>query len=136
MEIYLYNYGDKGLTSLHEKFEISKFEELEKKLYGYGKELGICIKRKPDEDDIFLFGFNALEKPLHAKYKGPDDPNRFWDFLNNDMDDGALDNFLKDNNFITDIAEAEKFIKKHKLEGEEDRRLLAKRFIELFLNSL
>ena len=32
MEIYLYNYGDKGLTSLHEKFEISKFEELEKKL--------------------------------------------------------------------------------------------------------
>jgi hypothetical protein len=123
-------------ASLHEKFEISKFEELEKKLYGYGKELGICIKRKPDEDDIFLFGFNALEKPLHAKYKGPDDPNRFWDFLNNDMDDGALDNFLKDNNFITDIAEAEKFIKKHKLEGEEDRRLLAKRFIELFLNSL
>ena len=131
MKIKLHEYVD-GDAGLLEEFEISKFEDLENKIYGYGKDLMINEK-----SGNILFKFDALENSPNGNYNGPKDPGRFWDIPFDD----ALFNLLIDlkliNSYSDDKAreteEGQKFIGEKKLDDESDRRELAKRFIELLL---
>jgi len=84
MKIRLCNANNGNLL---EEFEISKFEDLENKIYGYGKDLTI-----DDQSDNTLFQFDALEKSPNGNYDGPSDPGRFWSFPY----DEQLDEFLID----------------------------------------
>ena len=127
-------YANNG--NLIEEFSITKFEDLENKIYGYNKDLMIY-----DQADNALFGFDALENSPNGEYSGPTDPGRFWSFPMEEQ----LDEFLIDTKLVNSRPDDKKketeecmdFIKKHKLNDEStyniSRRELAKRFINLFL---
>ncbi len=119
--------------NLIEEFSITKFEDLENKIYGYNKDLMIY-----DQADNALFGFDALENSPNGEYSGPTDPGRFWSFLI----DEQLNEFLIATKLVNSRPDDKKketeecmdFIKKHKLDDDSDsKRELAKRFINLFL---
>ena len=119
--------------NLIEEFSITKFEDLENKIYGYNKDLMIY-----DHADNALFGFDALENSPNGEYSGPTDPGRFWSFLI----DEPLNEFLIATKLVNSRPDDKKketeecwdFIKKHKLDDPSpSQRELAKRFINLFL---
>ena len=130
IKLHAYHDGDAGLL---EEFEISKFEDLEKKIYGYGKDLMI-----KEESEITLFQFDALENSPNGNYNGPNDPGRFWSFPMDDQLINCLIDLKLINSYPDDsdkeYEEAGKFIEEKYLEDESDRRELAKRFIDLLLN--
>ncbi len=119
--------------NLIEEFSITKFEDLENKIYGYNKDLMIY-----DQADNALFGFDALENSPNGEYSGPTDPGRFWSFLI----DEPLNEFLIATKLVNSRPDDKKketeecwdFIEKHKLDDPSpSQRELAKRFINLFL---
>ena len=100
--------------NLIEEFSITKFEDLENKIYGYNKDLMIN-----DQADITLFGFDALENSPNGEYSGPTDPGRFWSFLIEEQ----LNEFLIATKLVNSRPDDKKketeecwdFIEKHKL---------------------
>ena len=135
LKIFLYEYN--RANTLLEQFYINKFEDLERKIYGYGKDLIICVRTNPlDENtNTTLFQFDAQENSPHGNFSSPNDSGRYWAFLVDNLHD-----FLADFKFIklypddldkqTELEQ--KFIEEKKLD-HEDRRECAKNFIGLFL---
>jgi hypothetical protein len=135
LKIFLYE--NNRTRTLLEEFYINKFEDLEKKIYGNGKDLIICVRTNPlDENtNTTLFQFDAQENSPNGNFNSPNDSGRYWAFL-----EDYLHDFLADFKFIKlypddsdkEIELERKFIEKKKLDIE-DRRELAKNFIGLFL---
>ena len=135
LKIFLYE--NNRTPTLLEEFYINKFEDLEKKIYGNGKDLIICVRTNPlDENtNTTLFQFDAQENSPNGNFSSPNDSGRYWAFLVDYLHD-----FLADFKFIKlypddsdkEIELERKFIEKKKLDIE-DRRELAKNFIGLFL---
>ena len=135
LKIFLYE--NNRTSTFLEEFYINKFEDLERKIYGYGKDLIICVRTNPlDENtNTTLFQFDAQENSPNGNFNSPNDSGRYWAFLVDYLHD-----FLADFKFIklypddldkqTELEQ--KFIEEKKLDIG-DRRELAKNFIGLFL---
>ena len=63
LKIFLYE--NNRTSTFLEEFYINKFEDLERKIYGYGKDLIICVRTNPlDENtNTTLFQFDAKKTP-------------------------------------------------------------------------
>jgi hypothetical protein len=135
LKIFLYE--NNRTSTFLEEFYINKFEDLERKIYGYGKDLIICVRTNPlDENtNTTLFQFDAQENSPNGSFNSHSDPGRYWAFL-----EDYLHDFLADFKFIKLYPDGldkqteleQKFIEEKKLDIG-DRRELAKNFIGLFL---